>query len=182
MDLAQFRYMMRVCKNTLVIPWATMFSSFSFLPLPEFTSLSGRKPDMGRDEEAARQRFPPFALISHPSVQKPSTLQLIYHFAHELVNDLKVRRNHPQCLNVVFKVRTSQNPRGSCRSRGGRCQGTHGNSSYIFSNEEYTGVIKYAQVWKWRRTLGAYFFDPNVRHQACLRSVCVEHSGQLPRV
>lgn len=34
-DLAQFRYMMRVCKNTPVIPWATMFSSFSFLPLPE---------------------------------------------------------------------------------------------------------------------------------------------------
>ncbi len=27
---------MRLCKNTLVIPWATMFSSFSFLPLPTF--------------------------------------------------------------------------------------------------------------------------------------------------
>src|SRR5437763_17221941 len=69
---------------------------------------------------------------------------------------------------------------GSCRSRGGRCQGTNGNSSYIFSTEKCTFIIKYSKVWKWCRTFSANFFDLNVRHLTCLRSFCVEHSGQLP--
>ncbi len=99
---------------------------------------------------------------------------------NKLVIDLKVRRNQPKRSNVAFKVRTSQNLRSSCRSRGGRCQGTNGNSSYIFSTEKYTIVIKYSQVWKWCRTFSAHFFDLNVRHQACLRSICVDPSGQLP--
>src|SRR6266568_3607983 len=35
----------------------------------------------------------------------------------------------------AFKVRSSQNLRGSCPSKGGRCQGTNGNPSYLFSTE-----------------------------------------------
>ncbi len=101
-------------------------------------------------------------------------------FRRLLVIDLNVRRNQPQCSNFAFKVRASKNLRGSCRSRGGGCQGTNGNSSYIFSTEKYTVIIKYSKVWKWCRTFSANFFDPNVRHQACLRSICVEPSGQLP--
>jgi hypothetical protein len=97
-----------------------------------------------------------------------------------LVIDLKVRQDRPQGSNFAFKVRSSKNLRGSCRSRGGRCRGTNGNSSYIFSAEKCAVIIKYSKVWKWCRTFSANFFDLNVRHQACLRSFCVEHSGQLP--
>src|SRR6266446_7317752 len=97
-----------------------------------------------------------------------------------MVNRLKVRRNQPQCSNVAFKVRASKNLRGSCRSRGGRCQGTNGNSSYIFSAEKCTFIIKYSKVWKWCRTFRSKKFALNVRHLTCLRSFCVEHSGQLP--
>ena len=117
------------------------------------------------------------------SGQHVPTFQGIYQlglFAQILVIDLNVRRNHPQSSNVAFKVRSSQGLRGLCRSRGGRCKRTNGNSSYVFPIEKYTVLIKYSQVWKWCRTLGAHFFDPNVRHRACLRSICVEHSGQLP--
>ena len=57
---------------------------------------------------------------------------------------------------------------------------TNGNSSYIFSAEKCTFIIKYSKVWKWCRTFSANFFDLNVRHLTCLRSFCVEHSGQLP--
>src|SRR5258708_32994821 len=97
-----------------------------------------------------------------------------------VVIDLKVRRNQPQSSNFALKVRSSQNLRGSCRSRGGRCRGTNGNSSYIFSAEKCAVIIKYSKVWKWCRTFSANFFDLKVRHQACLRSFCVEPSGQLP--
>src|SRR5947209_19875304 len=74
-----------------------------------------------------------------------------------MVIALNVRRNRPQSSIFALNVRTSKNIRGSCRSRSGRCQGANGNSSYIFSNEEYTVVIKYSQVGKWCRTLGAHF-------------------------
>lgn len=97
-----------------------------------------------------------------------------------LVIDLKVRRNQPQCSNFDLKVRTRQSHCGSCPSKGGRCRGTNRNSSYIFSAEKYTVIIKYPTAWKWCRTFSANFFDLNVRHQTCLRSFCVEHSGQLP--
>jgi len=97
-----------------------------------------------------------------------------------MVIDLNVRRNQPRCSNFAFKVRASKNLRSSCRSRGERCLGANGNSSYIFSTVKYTVIIKYSKVWKWCRTFSANFFDSNVRHQACLRSICVEHSGQLP--
>src|SRR5436190_23415138 len=60
------------------------------------------------------------------------------------------------------------------------CRGTNGNSSYIFSAEKCTFIIKYSKVWKWCRTFSANYFDLNVRHLTCLRSFCVEHSGQLP--
>ena len=66
------------------------------------------------------------------------------------------------------------------RSQRGRCRGTDGNSPYIFSAEKCTFIIKYSKVWKWCRTFSANFFDLNVRHLTCLRSFCVEHSGQLP--
>src|SRR5450432_3871868 len=56
----------------------------------------------------------------------------------DLVINLKVRRNQPECSNFAFKVRASQNLCGSCRSRGGRCQRTNGNFSYIISSEKYT--------------------------------------------
>src|SRR5439155_24805797 len=97
-----------------------------------------------------------------------------------LVIDLKVRRNQPQSSNFAFKVRASKNLRGSCRSWGGRCRRTNGNSSYIFSAEECTFIIKYSKVWKWCRTFRSKKIALNVRHQTCLRSFCVEHSGQLP--
>ena len=103
----------------------------------------------------------------------PFTLQL-------LVIDLNVRRNQPQCSNFALNIRTRQSHCGSCRSKGGRCRGTNGNSSYIFSAEKCTFIIKYSKVWKWCRTFSANFFDLNVRHLTCLRSFCVEHSGQLP--
>ena len=97
-----------------------------------------------------------------------------------VVIDLNVRRNQPQCSNFALNIRTRQSHCGSCRSKGGRCQGTNGNSSYIFSAEKCTFIIKYSKAWKWCRTFSANFFDLNVRHQTCLRSFCVEHSGQLP--
>src|SRR6266566_3863221 len=96
--------------------------------------------------------------------------------------DLNVRRNQPQCSNFALNIRTRQSHCGSCRSKGGRCRGTNGNSSYIFSAEKCTFIIKYSKAWKWCRTFSANFFDLNVRHQTCLRSFCVEHSGQLPPV
>ena len=98
-----------------------------------------------------------------------------------LVIDLNIRRNQPQCSNFAFKVQTSKNLCGLCGSRGGRCQGANGNSSHIFSAAKYIFIIKYSKAWRWCRTFSAHFFDPNVRHQACLRSICVEHSGQLPQ-
>src|SRR6266849_3683979 len=97
-----------------------------------------------------------------------------------LVIDLNVRRNQPQCSNFALNIRTRQSHCGSCRSKDGRCRGTNGNSSYIFSAEKCTFIIKYSKVWKWCRTFSAIFFDLNVRHLTCLRSFCVEHSGQLP--
>src|SRR5258706_14925249 len=103
-----------------------------------------------------------------------TTFRVIYHEAQEMVNDLKVRRNQPQGSNFAFKVRSSQNLRGSCRSRGRRCQGTNGNSSYIFSAEKSSVIIKCSRVWKWCRTFGANFFDLKVRHITCPRSFCVE--------
>src|SRR6266566_7314397 len=96
--------------------------------------------------------------------------------------DLNVRRNQPQCSNFALNIRTRQSHCGSCRSKGGRCRGTNGNSSYIFSAEKCTFIIKYSKAWKWCRTFSANFFDLNVRHLTCLRSFCVEHSGQLPRI
>ncbi len=51
-------------------------------------------------------KFPPFRAKSvHPSVNLPSLLK-------SLVNDLKVRRNEPQCSNLAFKVRSSQKSYG----------------------------------------------------------------------
>ena len=97
-----------------------------------------------------------------------------------MVIDLNVRRNQPQCSNFALNVRTHQSHCGSCRSKGGRCRGTDGNSPYIFSAEKCTFIIKYSKVWKWCRTFNANFFDLNVRHLTYLRSFCVEHSGQLP--
>src|SRR6266576_7163111 len=70
--------------------------------------------------------------------------------------------------------------RGSCRSRDRRCQRTNGNSSYIFSAEKWSVIIKYSRVWKWCRTFRTNFFDLKVRHMTCPRSFCVEPSGQLP--
>src|SRR6266566_3480602 len=70
--------------------------------------------------------------------------------------------------------------RGSCRSRDRRCQRTNGNSSYIFSAEKWSVIIKYSRVWKWCRTFSTNFFDLKVRHMTCPRSFCVEPSGQLP--
>ena len=97
-----------------------------------------------------------------------------------LVIDLNVRRNQLQCSNFALKVRIRQSHCGPCRSKDGRCRGTNGNSSYILSAEKCTFIIKYSKVWKWCRTFSANFFDLNVRHLTCLRSFCVEHSGQLP--
>ena len=59
-----------------------------------------------------------------------------------MVIDLNVRRNQPQCSNFAFKVRSSKNLRSSCRSRGERCLGANGNSSYIFSTVKYTVIKK----------------------------------------
>ncbi len=95
---------------------------------------------------------------------------LTWYGIYHMVIDLNVRRNQPRCSNFAFKVRSSKNLRSSCRSRGERCLGANGNSSYIFSTVKYTVIIKYSTVWKWCRTFSANFFDPNVRHQACLRS------------
>src|SRR5205814_6834177 len=97
-----------------------------------------------------------------------------------LVIDLNVRRNQPQCSNFALNIRTRQSHCGSCRAKDGRCRGTNGNSSYIFSAEKCTFIIKYSKVWKWCRTFSANFFDLNVRHLTCLRSFCVEQAGQLP--
>jgi hypothetical protein len=52
----------------------TSVKSFTIVP-PACTSRRGGKPDMARDEEVARQRFPPLASYSHPSVQNLSTLE-----------------------------------------------------------------------------------------------------------
>jgi len=98
----------------------------------------------------------------------------------EVVIDLNVRRNQPQCSNFALNIRTRQSYCGLCRSKDGRCRGTNGNSSYIFSTEKCTFIIKYSKVWKWCRTFRAIFFALNVRHLTCLRSFCVEPSGQLP--
>src|SRR5205814_9157651 len=122
------------------------------------------------------------APISHISPQKRSKFGPISHIGSRLVNWLNVRRNQPQCSNFALNIRTRQSHCGSCRSKGGRCRGTNGNSSYIFSAEKCTFIIKYSKAWKWCRTFSANFFDLNVRHQTCLRSFCVEHSGQLPLV
>src|SRR5205085_222774 len=108
------------------------------------------------------------------------TFALFTSWLSQMVIDLNVRRNQPQCSNFALNIRTRQNHCGSCRSRGGRCRGTNGNSSYIFSAEKCTFIIKYSKAWKWCRTFSANFFDLNVRHLTCLRSFCVEHSGQLP--
>src|SRR5260370_22174218 len=110
-----------------------------------------------------------------PSAQLPLpfTLQL-------LVIDLNVRRNQPQCSIFALNIRIRQSHCGSCRSKGGRCRGTNGNSSYIFSSEKCAFIIKYSKAWKWCRTFSASFFYLNVLHLTCLRSFCVEHSGQLP--
>src|SRR6266436_9175302 len=97
-----------------------------------------------------------------------------------LVIDLNVRRNQPQCSNFALNIRTRQSHCGLCRSKGRRCRGTNGNSSYIFSAEKCTFIIKYSKVWKWCRTFRSKKFALNVRHLTCLRSFCVEHSGQLP--
>src|SRR2546421_10710687 len=98
-----------------------------------------------------------------------------------VVIDLKVRPNQPQWSNVAFKVRASQNLRGSCRSRGGRCQGTNGNSSYIFSTEKYTVIIKYSKVWKWCRTLSANFltrmFDTRLAYAQFASNIRVNYQG-----
>src|SRR2546425_6943257 len=51
-----------------------------------------------------------------------------------VVIDLKVRRNQPQCSNFALNIRTRQSHCGSCRSKGGRCRGTNGNSARIFSS------------------------------------------------
>ncbi len=117
----------------------------------------------------------------------PLTLKIVEHSRYLpvcgiLVIDLNVRRNQPQCSNFALNIRTRQSHCGSCRSKGGRCRGTNGNSSYIFSAEKCTFIIKYSKAWKWCRTFSANFFDLNVRHLTCLRSFCVEHSGQLPRI
>ena len=125
----------------------------------ELTNLHGMQPDVARDEEAARQRFPPVASHSPPSVQTPSSLRSHYHGCDRLlVIDLNVQRNQPQSSNVAFQGRASKKLPGSCPSRGGRCQGTHGNSSYIFSAEKSTVSIKYSKVWKWYRTAHAHIF------------------------
>src|SRR5256714_7767624 len=57
-----------------------------------------------------------------------------------LVNDVKVRRNQPQCSNFAFKVRSSQSHSGSYRSQRGRCQATGGNLYCIFclKNDMYS--------------------------------------------
>jgi len=103
--------------------------------------------------------FPPFGPKSvHPSAKLPPTQWLL------MVIDLNVRRNQPQCSNFALNVRTHQSHCDSCRSKGGRCQGTDGNSPYIFSAEKCTFIIKYSKVWKWCRTFNAIFFDLNVRH------------------
>jgi hypothetical protein len=91
-------------------------------------------------------KFLPFgAKLVHPLVNLPPA-------ADDLVIDLNVRRNSLQCSNFAFKVRASKNLRGSCHSRGGRCRGTNGNSSYIFSAEKCTVIITYSKVWKCRLT------------------------------
>src|SRR6266566_2539251 len=77
--------------------------------------------------------------------------------------DLNVRRNQPQCSNFALNIRTRQSHCGSCRSKGGRCRGTNGNSSYIFSAEKCTFIIKYSKAWKWCRTFSPNFFALNVR-------------------
>src|SRR5438477_982620 len=119
-------------------------------------------------------KLPPFSAKSvHPSVNLPPV-------AMALVINLNVRRNQPQCSNFALNIRTRQSHCDSCRSKDGRCRGTNGNSSYIFSAEKCTFIIKYSKAWKWCRTFSANFFDLNVRHLTCLRSFCVEHSGQLP--
>ena len=142
-------------------------------------------------KDPAPEAVPPIRLLDWSNLEgKIRTLRLIwsnlqvnYHLAPFwwiMVIDLNVRRNSLQCSNFAFKVRASKNLRSSCHSRGGRCRETNGNSSYIFSAEKCTVIIKYSKVWKWCRTFDANFFDLNVRHQTCLRSFCVEHSGQLP--
>ena len=103
-----------------------------------------------------------------------------YQWGEWMVIDLNVRQNQPQCSNFALNVRTHQSHCGSCRSKGGRCRETDGNSPYIFSAEKCTFIIKYSKVWKCCRTFNANFFDLNVRHLTCLRLFCVEHSGQLP--
>ncbi len=62
-----------------------------------------------------------------------------------MVNDLKVRRNQPQGSNLAFKVRSRQSLCGSSRSRSGRCQGTNGNLSGIFSLEKSSVVMCMSQ-------------------------------------
>jgi hypothetical protein len=83
----------------------------------------------------------------------PSSLQLVI--------DLNVRRNQPQCSNVALNIRTRQSHCGSCRSKGGRCRGTNGNSSYIFSAEKCTFIIKYSKTWKWCRTFRSITTSPS---------------------
>jgi hypothetical protein len=97
-----------------------------------------------------------------------------------VVIDPNVRRNQPQCSNVALNIRPRQSHCGSCRSTGGRCRGTNGNSSYIFSAEKCTFITKCAKALKCCRTSRANFFDLKVRHLTCLCSFCVELSGQLP--
>src|SRR6266496_1276180 len=49
----------------------------------------------------------------HPLCPSGGTQRIsIYRVSMELVNDLKVRRNEPQCSNLAFKVRSSQKSYG----------------------------------------------------------------------
>ena len=116
---------------------------------------------MANADSQDSDQFPTLPYKICPSLSEFTISPLLGMF---LVNDLKVRRNQPQSSNFAFKVRASKNLRGLCRSRGGRCQGTNGNSSYIFSAEKCTFIIKYSKVWKWCRTFSANSFDLKVRH------------------
>src|SRR5260370_239753 len=95
-----------------------------------------------------RSSLRPAGYLGHPSGNAfepscmSSNLQPHTFGLKVLVNDLKVRQNQPQGSNLAFKVRSSQNLRGSCRSRGGRCQGTNGNLYGIFSIEKSSVVMK----------------------------------------
>src|SRR5205807_7683711 len=89
--------------------------------------------------------------------QIPSNIEPNYQ-PRQVVIDPNVRRNQPQCSNVALNIRPRQSHCGSCRSTGGRCRGTNGNLSYIFSAEKCTFITKCAKALKWCRTSRANFF------------------------